>query len=81
MTSHPTDTQPPIFDFKTVSKHTDAFGRQVKEAVLIRQMGTLNKRNEFAVNELVRMESKQYSWDESETWKENIRNETYREEC
>ena len=81
MNFHPTDSVPPAFKFRTVSKHSDALGRQVKEAVMIRQVGALNKRNEFAVNKIIRLEPKKYSWDEAKELKQIQQEEKQREEC
>jgi len=64
MTAHGLETSPPEFKFSVVSKHHDALSRQISEAVLIRTKGKLNKKCEFATNELVRMESSKYSWDD-----------------
>ena len=63
MTTHSLDTSPPEFKFRVMSKHKDPLSRQISEAVLIRTRGKLNKKCEFATNELVRMESRKYSWD------------------
>ena len=36
----------------------------MREAVCIKQMANLNKRDEFAMNELIGMKSSKYIWDE-----------------
>ena len=66
MTEHPLETTPPRFSFKTVSVHKDALSRQVREAIVIRDRGKLNRKNEYALNEIIRLESANYAWDEAE---------------
>ena len=66
MDLHPVNTSPPEFRFSIISQHRDALSRQIKEAVCIRADGTLNKRNEYALNELIQMESSKYPWDQAE---------------
>ena len=64
MLHHPLSPVPPCIKFKRVSSHKDALSRQLKEALLILREGTLNKRDEFSNNEVVRMETTRYTWDE-----------------
>ena len=64
MDVHSTESSPPEFEFVILSKHKEPLSRQVTEAVFIREEGALNKRKEFSVNELIRMEGKKYSWDQ-----------------
>ena len=64
MECHALSTKPPTFSFRVISKHKDALSRQIKEAVLIRFKGNLNKKCEFASNELIRLESRKYSWEQ-----------------
>ena len=66
MLEHPTRTSPPEFSFKILSVHKDALSRQIREAVVIKDRGKLNKRDEFAINELIRLEASKYAWDEAE---------------
>ena len=63
MTSHSLETTPPEFKFRVLSKHKDALSRQISEAVRIRTRGNLNRKSEFATNELVRFESRRYTWE------------------
>ena len=63
MEQHSTQTTPPQFKFSVISSHKDALSRQLSEAIHIRSQGNLNKRNEFSINELVRLEAAKYSWD------------------
>ena len=81
MTSHGMDPQPPTFEFKVLSKHKDALTRQIREAILIRNRGNLNKRDEFALNEIIKMESSRYIWDELQTGKANRQEEEMRDKC
>ena len=78
MESHHLDTSPPVFKFKTVSQHKDALSRQIKEAVCIREFGDLNKKNEYALNELIQLESTRYTWDQAVLDKQNnkVKSET-----
>ena len=55
-TSHKDDVTCPTFKFKVLGKYSDALTRQISEAVNILEMGTLNKRCEFRVNDLCRLE-------------------------
>ena len=64
MECHALSTKPPTFSFRVISKHKDALSRQIKEAVLIKVKGNLNKKCEFASNELIRLESRKYSWEQ-----------------
>ena len=81
MTSHGMDPQPPTFEFKVLSKHKDALTRQIREAILIRNRGNLNKRDEFALNEIIKMESSRYIWDELQTGKANRQEEEMKDKC
>ena len=69
MTEHGVSAEPPPFSYKTVATHGDALSRQLHEAVLIRSRGDLNRKYEFASNELVRLQSKGYSWEEQKEQK------------
>ena len=42
MREHSTETVEPEFKFTIVSAHKDALSRQIKEAVLIKDIGNLN---------------------------------------
>ena len=81
MFNHATRTTPPVFKFKSVSKHNDALSRQVKEALLIKERGNLNRRNEYALNEIIKMESSRYSWDEAEQRKKEKRDSDLHDQC
>ena len=63
MKHHSLETTAPDFAFKKVSSHTYALSRQLKEVLLIMEQGTMNKREEFSNNEIVRMDSYTYTWD------------------
>ena len=62
MQEHGLQTTPPTFKFQILGVHKDALSRQLHEAIQIRTRGNLNKRSEFAINELIRMESTKYAW-------------------
>ena len=49
---HGTDVVCPVFRFKIVRAYGDALRRQIHEAVLIQERGTLNRKSEFNMNEL-----------------------------
>ena len=84
MNYHSTEAIAPDFEFNVVSSHRDPLSRQVKEAVLISNKGKLNKKKEFAINEILRMEAGNYSWEmdqehhnsriKEQTLESNIRN-------
>ena len=63
-----------------MSKHKDALSRQISEAVLIRTRGKLNEKCEFAEIELVRMESKKYSWETEADYRTDWKKEKELEE-
>ena len=65
MEQHHLDTSPPKFKFTVLSGHRDPLSRQLKEAVMIGNAGNLNKKNEFGLNELIRLDAPRYSWDKS----------------
>ena len=79
MEKHPISTVPPIFKFKTLSKHGDALSRQVREAVTIMARGKLNKKNEFGINEIIRLEPSRYEWQQEKERKTTLTNELERE--
>ena len=62
MSHHGTETNPPKFNFRVTSSHRDPLGRQLREAIKIRSEGVLNKREEFATNELINLEVSKYNW-------------------
>ena len=62
MLKHGTSPVPPKFQFKILNVHKEALSRQLDEAVHIRHMGVLNRRGEFAANELIRLQTRNYSW-------------------
>ena len=65
MECHSVDTKPPKFKFCIISQPKEAVSRSIKEAVCIREMVSLNKKKECALNEIIRMESSIYSWDQA----------------
>ena len=75
MAEHGTMAEPPSFTFKTLATHKDALSRQLHEAILIRNKGDLNRKYEFASNEIIRMESKGYTWDEDNNHRSRQREE------
>ena len=66
MEKHHLDTSPPGFKFSVLSSHRDPLSRQLREAILIGKQGDLNKKNEFGLNELIRLDAPHYSWDKAE---------------
>ena len=61
---HYLDTQMPRFRFQVVRTFKDALSRQLLEAVMIKQQGNLNMKQEFRSNELIRSQTSKYSWEE-----------------
>ena len=70
-----TITQPTVFKFKVLSSHKDPLSRQIREAVTIREQGNLNKRNEYSLNELIKLECTSYAWEEARKEKTRKREE------
>ena len=58
MESHEKSLSPPVFRFKIIDKFSDALSRQLSEALWIIEEGGLNKRHEFKINELCRLDSR-----------------------
>ena len=63
---HGTLIRPPPFTYMTLATHKDPLLRQLHEAILIRIKGDLNRKCEFASNEIIRLQSKGYSWKEEQ---------------
>ena len=63
MLEHSTRTTPPVFTFKVLSKHTDALCRKVQKALMILHKGNINRRNDFSINEIIRMDLSRYQED------------------
>ena len=81
MSKHGLDPQPPTFNFKVLSKHREPLTRQIREAILIRDRGNLNRRDEFSLNEIIKMESTRYTWDQLESNKITRQQEDNRDKC
>ena len=54
----------PEFKFTIISAHKDSLSRQIKEAVLIKDIGNLNLKQEFGNNEIIRIAPTTYLWEE-----------------
>ena len=63
-TTHGTEIDPPRFKFDVISTHRDCLSRQLREAILIRERGRLNRKKEYSNNELIKMEVNTYSWEQ-----------------
>ena len=70
-TSHGTETVQPEFKFKIESSCTDSLSRQIEEAVIIEETGTLNSKSEFGMNHLCRMVVEHNPWDTEEMNKQD----------
>ena len=81
MLNHSMEVKPPQFEFKVLGKFKDPLSRQVREARTIKERGNLNKRNEFALNEIINMESSRYAWQEAENIKRCQREQQVNEQC
>ena len=57
MNEHGTASIPPQFKFSIIDTHRDALSRQLQEAIFIRELGNLNRKQEFRLNELIRIKS------------------------
>ena len=76
--THGTQAMPPTFSYSIVSQHSDALSRQIKEALLIKEQGKLNKKLEYSSNELIRTESYKYSWEEERDRQREVRDRNQR---
>ena len=61
--NHGLDLTPPQFKFSVLSSHKDALSRQLMEAIIIKEQGKLNKKQEYSSNKIIRMETHKYSWE------------------
>ena len=64
MLEHGSDTVPPQFSFSIVKTFKEPLSRQIMEAIMILNTGTLNLKNEFGANHICRLESKRAGWDD-----------------
>lgn len=55
-----------LFTFKQLRKFGDAFSRQLMEAILILEKGTLNSKLEFGINQICRLENSEVEWKSAE---------------
>ena len=65
MLVHSTTMEPPEFAFKVFSKYKDSLSRQILEAILIEDRGNLNKKFEFGINHISRLEAGMTQWDKN----------------
>ena len=56
MNKHGLQMRPPEYKFKVLGCYRDSLSRQIAEAVFIEDRGKLNKRSEFGVNHIPRLE-------------------------
>ena len=63
MTTHGLNMTPPKFQFKSRASYKDSMTRQLAEALLIEEEGSLNKRFEYGSNHLCRLESSIPDWE------------------
>ena len=66
MEYHSLSPVPPTFKFKKITSHGDPLTRQLMEATIIRGKGTLNRKTEYALNELIRLETTKYTWEQDQ---------------
>ena len=71
MIEHGLEPSAPTFKFKTLGVYKNAMTRQLSEAIQILDQGSCNRKSEFSNNELIRMESYQYSWEREQEEKMN----------
>ena len=64
MESHGLSPNPPHFEFNMVKRFKEPMGRQIHEALLILQSGTLNLKNEFGSNHICRLVAAKTDWEE-----------------
>ena len=69
MKKHPLDSTCPEFEFTIVTSYKDALRRQIGEALYILAEGNLNRKTEFNLNELCRMEPRHHTKDVEENWR------------
>ena len=74
---HENNETQPEFKFKVEAGYHEALSRQIGEAILIEETGTLNSKSEFGMNHLCRMVNGQSPWEEEESAR--LETETKRE--
>ena len=57
MRCHGLRMTPPEYTFKVLGSYSDCLSRQIAEAIHIEEKGILNKRSEFGINHLPRLEA------------------------
>ena len=72
MEEHPTNVQCPEFKFDIVESYGDPLRRQICEALNIKKIGTLNRKNEFNVNELCSFEMPEKMVDQERRWRDEF---------
>ena len=63
MKHHGTSISPPNFTFKVIKTFKEPMSRQIVEALLILEKGTLNLKSEFGTNHLCRLQATQTEWE------------------
>ena len=63
MRKHGLQMRPPDYKFKVLGCYRDSLSRQVAEAVYIEDRGNMNKRSEFGINHLSRLEATVPDWE------------------
>ena len=64
MLAHGSEAKPPDFEFKIIRRFKDPLSRQIMEAIVIQERGTLNQKNEFGANFLCRLVPAGSAWEE-----------------
>jgi len=64
--THPDMDAPPEFNFKLLRCFKEAFGRQIFEAIMILDKGTLNSKLEYGINQICRLDNMETEWDTAE---------------
>ena len=63
MMHHGTSIEPSRFRFKVIKSFSEPMGRQILEALLILEKGTLNLKLEFGANHLCRLQAAKSDWE------------------
>ena len=61
--AHGTETARPDFKFKVEHVYREALSRQLSEAIMIEESGTLNSKAEFGMNHICRLVTEKHPWD------------------
>ena len=73
MSRHGLQMKPPEFKFKVLGCYRDSLSRQVAETVYIEDRDNMNKRSEFGINHLPKIEATKSDWERGHVLEQEAR--------